>query len=50
MPDGYAMGPVEMTQAEIDEAITNRLIWEKIIVDRDSDPTDSSLKGGTAPN
>ena len=31
MPDGYAMGPVEMTQAEIDEAITNRLIWEKII-------------------
>lgn len=33
MPDGYAMGPVEMTQAEIDEAITNRLIWEKIIFD-----------------
>ena len=27
-----------------------KLIWEKIIVDRDSDPTDSSLKGGTAPN
>ena len=33
MPDGYALGPLEMTQDEIDEAITHRMVWEKIVFD-----------------
>ncbi len=33
LPDGYALGPLEMTQEEIDEAITHRMVWEKIVFD-----------------
>lgn len=33
MPDGYTLGPLEMTQDEIDEAITHRMVWEKIVFD-----------------
>lgn len=33
LPEGYALGPISMTQDQINAAITNRLIWEKIVFD-----------------
>ncbi len=33
LPEGYALGPLSMTQDQINAAITNRLIWEKIVFD-----------------
>lgn len=33
LPEGYELGPLEMTQEEIDEAITHRMVWEKIVFD-----------------
>lgn len=33
LPEGYALGPLSMSQDQINAAITNRLIWEKIVFD-----------------
>lgn len=33
LPEGYALGPISMSQDQINAAITNRLIWEKIVFD-----------------
>jgi len=33
LPEGYKIGPVEMSTADINEAITHRMIWEKIVFD-----------------
>ena len=33
LPEGYKVGPVEMSTEDINETITHRMIWEKIVFD-----------------